>query len=100
MRSQAARLLEEAQRENVTLQVIPFGTGLHAGVVGAFTLLEYDGEPSLVGMEQLGASLLLDEDEHIRMYVDAWQSLQAVTLSPADSLELVRDLVVQLRTAS
>lgn len=91
---QLRHLLDEGRKQNVTLQVLPRGGSLHAGLAGAFTILEYDGEPSLVGLEQLGSSLYLDEEEQIDLYVDAWARLRKTALSPGDSADLVRQLLV------
>ena len=39
MRAQLGRLVEASKQPNVTLQVLPFSVGAHAGMDGAFMIL-------------------------------------------------------------
>ena len=41
MRGQLARLVEASRKPNVTLQVLPFASGSHAGLRGSFSILEF-----------------------------------------------------------
>ena len=43
MRGQLARLTEASKMPNVTLQVLPFESGSHAGLKGSFSILEFPG---------------------------------------------------------
>ena len=41
MRRQVRRLIETADRPNVTIEVVPFSVGIHQGVKGSFAILEF-----------------------------------------------------------
>lgn len=93
---QIRHLVDEAGRTNVTMQVLPADVGFHAGMAGAFIMLEYDDEPSLVWLEQLVSSLFLEEEEHIALYTGAWGKLNSIALTPEESVERLRQLAVQV----
>lgn len=97
---QLRHLAEEAGRDNVTLQILPSSVGLHAGMAGAFILLAYDEEASVVWLEQLVSSLFLEEEEHIEIYQSAWQGLVKGALSPAQSADRLRHMAVQVSEGS
>jgi hypothetical protein len=54
MRAQLRRLAEAAQMPHVTLQVVPFARGGHAGASGAFSILRFEERdlPDVVYIEQ------------------------------------------------
>lgn len=97
---QLRHLAEEADRPNVTLQLLPASAGLHPGMAGAFIMLEYDAEPSLVWLEQLAASLFLEEEEHVGLYRSAWLSLKENALTTEESSERLRQMAVQVEQGS
>jgi transcriptional regulator with XRE-family HTH domain len=89
LRQIAARSQED---ERVTVRVIPFSAGAHAGHTGPFTLLEFDGGLSDIlyldaGRNQI--SMISGDDERIGEYADAFEKLLAVALSAADSIEFI-----------
>src|SRR6185369_5499244 len=51
MRRQLRHLVDSAERPNVTIRVVPMRVGLHAGLQGAFSCLDFVAEPSLVYLE-------------------------------------------------
>lgn len=91
---QLRHLEDEAGRGNITLQILPSSVGLHAGMAGAFILLAYDEEPSLIWLEQLVSSLFLEEDEHIETYQATWRSLTEAALTPEQTLDRLRHMAV------
>lgn len=92
---QLRRLLDSAAQQHITLQVLPADAGLHPGLAGAFTILQYDHEASLVLLENDVSSLFLDEDEHVDVYANNWTSLSELASEPDDSLELIDRLAKQ-----
>ena len=46
MRRQLRRLIEVANKPNITLEVIPFSAGLHPGMKGPFEIIEF-ADPSV-----------------------------------------------------
>jgi transcriptional regulator with XRE-family HTH domain len=91
MRQQIERLQMVAERPNVTLQVIPFGAGAHAGMDGSFSILEYEDEadPDVVFAENAAGGLFMEKDEDLRRYRFVFDRLQASALSAEDSREFL-----------
>jgi hypothetical protein len=84
MRAQIEHLLEYAKLPNVTIQVIPFRLGGHAGESGPFSILRF-AEPDLndvVYIEQLTSALYLDKPEDVDQYLDAMERLSAQSVPP------------------
>jgi transcriptional regulator with XRE-family HTH domain len=91
---QLGHLADTAALPNVTLQVLPANAGMHAGMCGAFVVLGYDDEPSLVCLEHKLASLFLEEDEQIGVYATMWDELLKLAWAPEESIDIVRQMTV------
>jgi Domain of unknown function (DUF5753) len=92
MRSQLAHLAEVASGlRNVTVQVVPFEAGGHAGAGGSFTMLRFAGEdvPDIVYIEQLTSALYLDKREDVDHYLEVMDNLSAEALPPAQTLDFI-----------
>jgi hypothetical protein len=97
MRSQLHRLLEVAELPRVSLQVVPFGHGGHAGAGGSFTILRF-AEPDLsavVYIEQLTSALYLQARTDVDHYLDVMNRLTADALTPAGTARLIREIISQ-----
>ncbi|MCA1195456.1 helix-turn-helix transcriptional regulator [Saccharopolyspora sp. 6V] len=97
---QLHHLAEEASRPNVTVQIVPTSAGLHPGAAGAFIIVEYDGELSLIWLEQIASSLILEEDEQLDAYRLAWEKLSGCALAPDESVAQLRQMAVQAEQGS
>ncbi|GHE37280.1 transcriptional regulator [Streptomyces longispororuber] len=95
MRGQIQHLIEISERPNVTLQVMPFTFGGHAGESGAFTMLSFPESDlsDVVYLEQLTGALYLDKREEVAQYERAMAELQDDCPDPADSRDLLRGLL-------
>jgi transcriptional regulator with XRE-family HTH domain len=91
MRRQLDRVMELSDLLNVTIQIVPFDAGGHAGAGGSFTMLRFLAEevPDIVYIEQLTSALYLDKREDVDHYLEVMNSLGAKALTPADSLSLI-----------
>jgi len=99
MRSQLAHLAEVASDlRNVTVQVVPFEAGGHAGAGGSFTMLRFAGEevPDIVYIEQLTSALYLDKREDVDHYLEVMDSLSAEALQPAQTLDFIARAVREM----
>ena len=95
MRAQLSRLLEIAELSNVTLQVMPFHRGGHAGAGGSFTVLRF-GEPDLpdvVYIEQLTSALYLERRTHVDHYMEVMNLLSADALTPAETARCIGEII-------
>jgi uncharacterized protein DUF5753/helix-turn-helix protein len=96
MRRQVRHLEDAATRPNVTVQVVPTAAGAHPGLEGPFVLLEFDGDPTLVYLENRRGSAFLEEDDDIAETTIALQHLQRIALSPDDWLDLLVEIAREL----
>jgi hypothetical protein len=98
MRGQLRYLLEAAELPQVTLQVIPFRVGAHAGMPGSFVLMQFTEATisDVVYVDSMAGELFLEEESDVRRYRLVFEHLRAVAESPDASRSLISDLVVQV----
>jgi hypothetical protein len=94
MREQLDHLARLAARPNVTLQVVPFGAGAHAGFGGSFVVLDFaePTDPTVVFVDHLTGALYLEREVDIRTYVSAFEQVTSVALDSDRSLALITAL--------
>lgn len=95
MKEQLIQLIELSKLPNVTLQILPFAVGGHAGLNGSFTALTTD-DLSVVLVENLRTSWYLEDRHEIASYDVVFDHLRATALSPSDSRSLIERLVSEL----
>jgi transcriptional regulator with XRE-family HTH domain len=93
MREQLEHLITQAGRQGVTVQVLPFSTGAHAGHGGPFSILEFpERSDSEVAYVESGAgNLYLEKDREVRARAEAFDRLRAAALSPVASTDLISE---------
>jgi transcriptional regulator with XRE-family HTH domain len=99
MRRQLAHLLEVASDlRTVTIQVVPFDSGGHAGAGGSFAMLRFPGEevPDIIYIEQLTSALYLDKRDDVDHYLEILDSLSTEALSPAATLDFIAKTAKEL----
>jgi hypothetical protein len=96
MRRQVRHLEDAATRPNVTVQVVPTAAGAHPGLGGPFVIMEFDGDPTIVHLENRRGSAFLEEDADIAEAMIALQHLQRIALSPEDTLDLLAEVAREL----
>lgn len=92
MRRQLRQLVDSAERSNVTIRVVPLQVGAHAGQRGAFALMDFTEEPSLVYIENQTTCMFLDEQKDVAAYRVALSNILHAALKPAESVELISTL--------
>jgi len=98
MRQQLDHLVMIAGLPNMTLQVLPFAIGAHAGMDGSFAILGYEepADPDLVFAENAAGGLFLEKDEELRRYHFIFDHLRASALPPDKSVAFVAARVKEL----
>jgi hypothetical protein len=98
MRGQLKRLIEDSQKKNVILQILPFSAGVHPGMAGCFTLLDFKdpADPELVYVEGIAGDQLIEGHPQIRRFGIIFDQLRAMALSPRDSMGLIAMTAEQL----
>ena len=97
MRAQLRHLVEASELPNVTLQVIPFDAGAHAGMADSFVFLQFADEaiPDVVSVETMAGELFLEAESDIRRYKLVFEHLRAVAASPDASRSLIASIVAE-----
>lgn len=89
MAGQMRHLLAMAEQPNVTLRVIPFDVGGHAGVNGAYDLLEFEDAPPVVHLENRRSLVFFHEPKDVDPYLEATASMNAVALDAMQSVQMI-----------
>ena len=95
-RAQLEHLVELTDRRNVTVQVLPVDSGVHAGG-GAFSILRFaDGDlPDVVYVEGLVGASYVDKVEQVERYVEVMNRLSVQSLTPDASVVFVKKLLAE-----
>ncbi len=95
MRAQLSRLAETSKQPNVTLQVLPFSVGAHAGMDGAFMILGFPAptDPDVTYVHYYTGTLYLEKPEDLARYTLMFDHLRAAALPVGQS----RDLIARTR---
>ena len=98
MRAQLHRLIEAAALPHVTLQVVPFASGGHAGASGSFTVLRFEEPdlPDVVYIEQLTSALYLDQRPDVEHYLEVVDQLSGEALAPADTTAFIEQVAREI----
>ncbi|MFI6455043.1 helix-turn-helix domain-containing protein [Streptosporangium amethystogenes] len=95
MRGQYAKLLELADQDNITIQVLPLAAGVHPATAGAFSIMEFREiyDPTVVYVENMTSSLYVENDTEMYWYTLAFDHLRAAALGPDRSKKLIEQMV-------
>jgi len=95
MRDQIKQLITIARRPNVTIQILPFAAGGHAGMDGSFAILEFEeeGDADVVFIDNATGGLFLEKAEELRKYISIFDTVRATALPPEASFEMIETLV-------
>jgi Domain of unknown function (DUF5753)/Helix-turn-helix domain len=95
MRKQLDRLVDVAALPRVTVQVVPFRRGGHAGAGGSFTVLRF-GQPDLPDVayiEQLTSALYLERRTDVDHYMEVMNRLSAEALTPVGTIRFLKEII-------
>jgi transcriptional regulator with XRE-family HTH domain len=94
MRAQFERLIEVAELQHVSLQVVPFARGCHAGESGSFTVLRFKERdlPDVVYLEQLTGASYLEQRSDVEHYLEAVDELSSEALTPAETSSFIEQI--------
>lgn len=100
MSTQLESLITDAERPNVTLQVVPFAAGSHPGLDGSFVVLTFERgvDPDIAYMESLGGDLYLEVEREVAQRRLAFDQISDMALSPENSAALVARIAEETKT--
>lgn len=86
MRNQLERLIEVTDEQHLTIQVLPFAAGGHAGLEGQFKLLTLPGIEHDIGyVEGQMGGVYLESQDDIRRCTMRFSAVSTMALNPADT---------------
>jgi len=92
MREQLAYLVEIAVLPNITLQVLPFATGAHPGMLGPFTALRFPQEPlNTIYLELDGGALYWEKPLAVGRYTATFRRLTELALNEEDTISFISE---------
>jgi hypothetical protein len=98
MRRQLRRLLDEAKKDFLTLEIVPFRAGAHPGMKGSFVLLQFEGaEEDVLFQENVRGDMVSREEEtEIDDFRDAFARLRELALK-GDTSKLIDEALKHLK---
>ena len=98
MRGQLERLIDATKLPNVTLQILPFATGAHCAMVGAFSILRFADQelPDVVYLEHLTNAVYLDRRDEVERYLDVMELFCVQSEPPAKTVKLLSTILNEL----
>jgi len=98
MHAQLNWLIARASLPHVTIQVLPFNAGAHAGMEGPFLILGFpeQADPDVVYVDNTTAGSYLEEPADILRYTLMFDYLRAAALAPDDTLTRIAAAAARL----
>lgn len=99
MRDQLNHIRELAATDQMSVQIVPFGAGLHPAMRGSFSILEIseDEEDYSLFLEELyGSSLLQDDSEAVRKYLTYFFQLEKFALPAGETPRVIDERLKHL----
>lgn len=91
MRTQLKRLVDDAQRPNITVQVLPFSVGMHPATVSPFGVLAFPGsdDNDLVYVEGHLGDLYLEKEHDVEVYERMFDELVDMSMTAEESVAFI-----------
>ncbi len=96
MVAQLRHLLELAERDNVTLQVMPTAMAVHDGLEGPFKLLDFAEARSIGYIEYREGAVYVQDSDSVEVYSLVAERLYERALSDTDSADAIRARIAAL----
>jgi len=97
LRGQLRYLLSLSSRQNLTLQITPFGMGGHAAPSG-FSILRFSEPdlPDVAYLEHLTSALYFDKKSDVDQYMLAMERLSVISAEPSETPGILTTIINQL----
>lgn len=100
MPNQLLSIADKAEKDDlITVRVIPFAVGAHRGLLGPFTLLEFDGGlPDILYIDAGRGEFasLAQGSDLVGEYRDDFEALLEAALPAAKSIDLLRQVAEEM----
>lgn len=100
MAAQLRKLVDLSSPPHLTIQVIPYAAGAHAGTDGNFRLFTYPApaDMDIVFLEQKESRIFIEEEGSLEAYRTAAEHLRTQALSSPQSMRLISALAAEFDT--
>ena len=92
MCEQLMHLVTMSRRPNITVQIIP-NTEAHLGLLGAFTVADLGGSPSIVNLEDIADGRVAEDAATVSMVALRFHTLRGDALSKGASRDLIEGVI-------
>jgi hypothetical protein len=96
MYGQCVHALEVSQLPHVSLAVVPYRERWHVGLLGAFTVVERDGLPRIVNLEDIADGGPSEDPSTVRKVALRFRALQHESLPGGDSRDMIARMAEEL----
>ena len=98
MHDQLEKLIELARQPHVTVQLLRFSEGAHAGLDGPFYIIRYlePTDRDIVYFEHSGSETVVDDPTVVSLHLSLFDHIRAAALRPDDSIKLLMDRADEL----
>jgi transcriptional regulator with XRE-family HTH domain len=99
LREQLLHITRAVREHDVTVQVVPFTADAHAALGDSFVIIQWPDEtnPEAVYVDGVTSWTVHERGGVIRSYLHAVASVQSQALPPRESLDLIHDVIKDLR---
>ncbi|MET8759691.1 DUF5753 domain-containing protein [Lentzea sp. NPDC004782] len=96
IRDQYVHLLTLAERDNITLHLMPTSVAVHDGLDGEFILLDFHEARSIGYVEFPDGAVYVQNHDQVAASTLAAERLCAAALSPADTIKAIKSRLAKL----
>jgi transcriptional regulator with XRE-family HTH domain len=99
MRGQLEHLLSFGDRSHISLRVLPFSAGAHAGLEGAFVLLAFpeESDPDVAYVEGAMGDIYLESVTDMQRCALTFERIHEQALEPAETMKLIAATAEELK---
>ncbi|MBE1531893.1 helix-turn-helix domain-containing protein [Actinomadura algeriensis] len=94
---QIQRLIDTGNSDHITVQIVPFDAGLHAGLTFSFAIMDYEDDPSIAYIELESNALYLEKPDDLRAHTLRFQHLQSTALNKDATTRWLGELLNSLK---
>lgn len=97
-RAQLEQLYKLSEHRNITIQILPFDAGVHAGLMGMFTVFQFadDIDRDIVSIETHSGDRYLEEQSSVLEFLRMFDAVSHKALDPAGSRDLLTDVMSRI----
>ncbi len=89
MKGQPLHLAEMSRRPNIALEVVPYSTGAHGGLLGAFVIAEFEDAPAIVYLETAAGGQIAEDPSMVAQVRLSFDTLRSEGLPRGASRDLI-----------